>query len=65
MVDKYQIQQERNRLISQTDWTQLNDNQLTAEEKQAFADYRQQLRDITVTYDNNWENIVWPELPTS
>ena len=33
-------------LLDSTDWTQVVDNDLTAEEKQAWVVYRQALRDI-------------------
>jgi hypothetical protein len=62
-MNKWDTQTERNRLIALTDWTQLNDSPLTAEKKQAFIEYRQELRDITTTYDNNWVNTAWPDLP--
>jgi len=38
----------RNFLLTQTDWTQVSDNDLTQEEKNAWAVYRQALRDIDV-----------------
>lgn len=41
------IRQRRNELLTASDWTQLSDNQLTDEEKQSWAVYRQALRDIT------------------
>lgn len=50
----------RNELISACDWTQANDSPLTAEQKAAWAEYRQALRDIPDVYDD----IVWPEKPT-
>ena len=36
----------RNRLLMQTDWTQLSDAPLTDTQKKAWADYRQLLRDL-------------------
>ena len=41
------IRHMRNKLLAISDYTQLPDCQLSDEEKQAFAEYRQQLRDIT------------------
>jgi len=55
------LRNERNGLLSQSDWTQLADAPLTTEAKQAWADYRQQLRDLPETVDIN--NIVYPEPP--
>tara|TARA_B110000503_G_scaffold12801_1_gene17427 strand:+ start:14412 stop:14972 length:561 start_codon:yes stop_codon:yes gene_type:complete len=50
-----------------TDWTQLNDAPLTAEQVAAWAAYRSELRNITDTLD--WDNlhkpadITWPTAP--
>lgn len=57
-----EIRKYRDYLMSQTDWTQLADAQLTAEQKQAYADYRQALRDIPQTYPDP-DNVVWPDKP--
>ncbi len=38
---------QRNALLFYSDWTQSVDNALSAEEKQAWATYRQALRDLT------------------
>lgn len=56
-----QLRHDRNKLLSESDWTQLADAPLTAETKQDWADYRQQLRDLPDTVDIN--NIVYPEKP--
>lgn len=37
----------RNRLLAESDWTQLSDVSLSAEKKAEWTTYRQQLRDIT------------------
>lgn len=52
---------ERNKLLLQSDWTQLSDAPLSNEKKQEWANYRQQLRDLPDTVDIN--NIVYPEKP--
>jgi hypothetical protein len=39
-------------LLYQTDWTQAPDNSLTVEEKEAWAVYRQGLRDLSS--NNEW-----------
>lgn len=52
----YRIRQQRNALLTATDFTQLSDAALTDEEKARFAEYRQYLRDYTKTenwYENN------------
>jgi len=56
--------QTRNELLSETDWTQVEDSQLSASKKQDYKDYRQALRDIT--NHENWPNLTdedWPILP--
>ena len=56
--------QTRNELLSETDWTQVEDSQLSASKKQDYKDYRQSLRDITS--HENWPNLTdedWPILP--
>jgi hypothetical protein len=40
----------RQSLLQQSDWTQLPDNKLTAEQKALWATYRQQLRDMPETF---------------
>ena len=42
-----EIRTKRNKLLSDSDWTQTLDSPLSAEQKQAWATYRQELRDIT------------------
>ena len=56
------VRAERDRLLTASDWTQVADAPLTASVKQAWADYRQALRDIPQT-QNNPDSIVWPEVP--
>lgn len=55
------IRVERNKLIAETDYTQLPDTPITPTSKAAFATYRQQLRDVTNQSDPY--NIVWPTTP--
>ena len=55
------LRQKRNKLLSESDWTQLQDAPLTDAQKQAWATYRQSLRDLPATVDIN--NIVYPETP--
>jgi hypothetical protein len=52
----------RNFLLLRSDWTQLSDVDLTAEQKQAWAVYRQALRDITEQAGFP-ETIDWPVPP--
>lgn len=55
------IRSERNRLLVNSDYTQLADTPITTQCKTNFATYRQQLRNITTQTDPY--NIVWPILP--
>lgn len=52
------IRAQRNALLAQSDWTQLPDANMSQERKQAWADYRQALRDIT-----DDATVVWPDVP--
>lgn len=54
------VRQERDRLLASTDWTQLPDVPLAT--KEAWAVYRQALRDVTLQPDPF--NITWPEVPS-
>jgi len=47
----------KNKMLSDTDWTQLSDVPLTDACKAAFAEKRQELRDVDLL------NPVWPEMP--
>ena len=54
----------RNTLLSDSDWTQMNDSPLTNEAKTAWATYRQELRDVTDL--DAWPNMGdddWPVAP--
>lgn len=65
------IRRRRNTLLKDSDWTQLPDSPLTEQQKLAWQQYRQQLRDITETIDtsqmNHWDDgvakQVFPEQP--
>lgn len=57
-----EVKLNRNRLLYQSDWTQLPNSPLDTEKKQQWADYRQQLRDIT-TQSGYPFNVIWPTQP--
>lgn len=57
-----EVRQERDKLITETDWTQTLDCPLSDEKKAEFLAYRQTLRDIPQTY-NDPDSVVWPEKP--
>lgn len=54
------VRELRARYLAKSDWTQLPDVPLAT--KEAWAEYRQQLRDVTLQQDPF--NIVWPIHPT-
>lgn len=56
------VRVERNNLLSQSDWTQLNDTPLDNAAKVAWTNYRQALRDIP-SQSSFPENVVWPVKP--
>jgi len=56
------IRVERDRKISECDWTQINDSPLKDESK--WIDYRQALRDVP-TQDGFPHTVTWPTKPTS
>jgi len=53
----------RNNVIATTDWTQLGDAALTAEEVTAWQTYRTELRDM-IDEDSNPFSVVWPTKPS-
>lgn len=52
----------RDKLLADTDWTQVLDAPIDAETREAYRTYRQALRDIP-EQDGFPETITWPELP--
>lgn len=55
------VRQKRNKLLFESDWTQLPDVHMNAGKKEQWTTYRTQLRDITKDIDI--DNIVWPTIP--
>ena len=54
----------RNKLLADSDWTQINDSPLSNEDKTAWATYRQELRGISDL--DAWPNLAdddWPVAP--
>jgi hypothetical protein len=54
----------RNKLLADSDWTQMNDSPLSNEDKTSWATYRQELRDMSDL--DAWPNIAdddWPVAP--
>jgi len=61
-----QIRNERNKMLSATDWTQMPDAPLTEEDKLAWNTYRQELRDI-MNNDISFfdiDGLFWPIPPS-
>lgn len=56
-LDKLRI--ERDKALAESDWTQMADSPLTNSEKQAWADYRQSLRDLP----SKPKGSKWPDKP--
>lgn len=59
-TDLQNLRNERNRLLVESDWTQLPD--VPEETKTAWQVYRQELRDITKKYQSI-NTVVWPTKP--
>jgi len=57
-----EIKAKRNELLSACDWTQLTDAVLTLDEKTAWQDYRQTLRDIPQDYASP-DDVIIPTPP--
>lgn len=53
------VRAERDSLLAGSDWTQVADAPVN---KQAWAEYRQQLRDIPQNFDSP-DDVVWPAAP--
>ena len=61
-VDWTDTRAERSLKLTLCDWTQVADVDLTAEQKQAWTEYRQKLRNITTDFPNP-DSVVWPNPP--
>ena len=61
-----EVRRKRDRLLAESDWTQMSDSPLSASKKTEWATYRQTLRDIPSTQSpiTNIDNIVWPTQPS-
>jgi hypothetical protein len=66
-----QLRAERNRRLAATDWTQLADAHLSQEKKDAWAAYRQELRDLPdevtesmLVVTSPSDSVPWPLDPT-
>ena len=57
-----EIRSKRDQLITETDWTQLDDTSITQDTKAKYKEYRQALRDITKQAGFP-HDVVFPEKP--
>jgi hypothetical protein len=57
------VSQKRQKLLYSSDWTQIPNNPLTTVQQEAWATYRQELRDIPQQSGYPF-NVVWPVAPT-
>lgn len=58
-INIFEIKKLRNKLLAQSDWTQMPDNALSAEKRAEWAAYRQALRDLPA----QGVNATWPQKP--
>lgn len=56
------VREDRARRLAVTDWTQLADSPLSAEQKQAWSEYRQALREVPQQAGFPFD-IIWPTQP--
>ena len=61
--DWTRLRAERNRRLTECDWTQLPDSPLTQEERTSWCVYRQALRDLPGQVGDPAGEIDWPETP--
>ena len=57
------VRNARNRLLLESDWTQLEDVPVTTKSK--YKEYRQELRDLPQTYNqvDNIDDVIFPSIP--
>lgn len=59
---KEMIRQRRNSLLKESDWSQMPDAPLSANQKAAWAAYRKNLRDLP-SQVTDLDNVEWPVAP--
>ena len=57
-----EVRAKRDRLLAETDWTQVLDAPISTKCREEFRVYHQELRDVT-EQEGFPTNIVWPEMP--
>lgn len=58
-----QLRLRRDRLLRESDFTQIPDAPLSADARAAWAAYRQALRDLPEIYADDPASAIWPTLP--
>ena len=58
------VRNQRNRLLTETDWVVVKHNELGTPIPQEWLDYRQELRDITAQ-SGFPDNVEWPTVPSN
>jgi len=60
-----EVRQNRDAALSSSDWTQVTDSPLTAEQRSAWQMYRQTLRDLTDDFSHatTIEEVTFPDIP--
>jgi len=60
-----ELRELRDKYLQESDWTQMPDSPISNELKQRYSEYRQQLRDLPDTYENETEmmNVNIPDEP--
>lgn len=58
-----EVRNQRNQLLSDSDWTQIPDSPLSESDKTAWATYRQQLRDLSAASGFPY-TMTWPAEPS-
>ncbi len=65
-LEQVRIRSTRTARLSASDWTQVLDARLTTNEQEAWAQYRQALRDLPADQPClMYDDVVWPESPDS
>ena len=59
------IREERNRLLAESDWTQVGDSALISEKSAEWKLYRQHLRNLPAGLDTETKvnEVIWPSKP--
>jgi len=61
-LQENEMREQRNALLTASDWTQANDSPLSNDKKIEWATYRTALRDLPSSSD--WPDVTFPEEPS-